>query len=157
MGFLSGNDESSLVQTVNQTGKAQGVRITYNRRFSKMFSAGAGYAFGRGQKLSPALLSNPQAIFENDVFQTFIAQFSADLQKGTRVKTIFRLSPQATVFAIDPFAGKMAIYDPSISVLIVQSLPNWGLPFRAEAVIDARNLLGYAIQAQTEEDRKSTR
>ncbi len=154
MGFLGGNnsgDENSLVQTVNQSGKAQGFRITYNRRFSKRFSAGAGYAFGRGQKLSPALLSNPQAIFENDVFQTFIAQFSADLQKGTRVKTIFRLSPQATVFAIDPFAGRMAIYDPSISVLIVQSLPNWGLPFRAEAVIDARNLLDYAIQAQTEE------
>ncbi len=157
MGFLGGNnsssagDENSPVQTVNQSGKAQGFRITYNRRFSKRFSAGAGYAFGRGQKLSPALLSNPQAIFENDVFQTFIAQFSADLQKGTRVKTIFRLSPQATVFAIDPFAGRMAIYDPSISVLIVQSLPNWGLPFRAEAVIDARNLLDYAIQAQTEE------
>jgi hypothetical protein len=150
MGFLSG-DETSLVQTVNQTGKAQGIRITYNRRFNKTFSAGAGYAYGRGQKLSPGGLSDPRALFENDLFQTFIAQFSADLQRGTRVKTIFRLSPQATVFAIDPFAGRMAIYDPSVSVLIVQSLPNWGLPFRAEAVIDARNLLDYAIQAQSEE------
>ena len=151
MDFLGGSEDDALVQTVNQTGKSQGFRITYNRRFSKMFSAAAGYAFGRGQKLSPEGLTDPQALFVKDLFQTFIAQFSVDLQRGTKVKTIFRLSPQATVFAIDPFAGKMAIYDPSVSILIVQSLPNWGLPFRAEAVIDARNLLDYAIQAQSEE------
>jgi hypothetical protein len=151
MGFLSGGDENSLVQTVNQTGKAQGVRIAYNRRFGKMFSAGAGYAFGRGQKLSPGALSDPQALFANELFQTFIAQITTDLRNGTKVKAVYRLSPQATVFAIDPFAGKMAIYDPSVSILIVQSLPTWGLPFRAEAVIDARNLLDYAIQAQSEE------
>jgi len=151
MGFLAGADENSLVQTVNQTGKAQGVRVSYNRRFGKLFSAGAGYAFGRGQKLSPGALSDPQALFANELFQTFMAQVTADLQRGTKIKTIYRLSPQATVFAIDPFAGRMAIYDPSVSILIVQSLPNWGLPFRAEAVIDARNLLDYAIQAQSEE------
>lgn len=151
MGFLADGDENSLVQTVNQTGKAQGVRISYNRRFGRMFSAGAGYSFGRGQKLSVSALGDPQALFVNDLFQTFMAQISADLPKGTKVKTIFRLSPEATVFAIDPFAGKMAIYDPSVSILIVQSLPTWGLPFRAEAVIDARNLLDYAIQAQSDD------
>ncbi len=152
MGFLSGNnDENSPVQTVNQSGKAQGVRIAYNRRFGKMFRAGAGYAFGRGQKLSSAGLKDPQAIFANQLFQTFVAQVTADLKRGTSVKTVFRLSPEATVFAIDPFAGKMAIYDPSVSILVIQSLPTWGLPFRAEAVIDARNLLDYAIQAQGED------
>lgn len=151
MGFLSGNDENSPVQTVNQSGKAQGVRVSYNRRFGKMFSAGAGYAFGRGQKLSSDGLKDPQAMFANQLFQTFIAQVTADLKRGTRVKTVFRLSPDATVFAIDPFAGRMAIYDPSVSILVVQSLPTWGLPFRAEAVIDARNLLDYAIQAQGED------
>jgi hypothetical protein len=151
MGFLSGSsgsDENSPVQTVNQSGKAQGFRVTYNRRFGHMFSAGAGYAFGSGQKLSADGLKDPRAIFANQLFQTFVAQVTADLKRGTKVKTVFRLSPDATVFAIDPFAGKMAIYDPSVSILIVQSLPTWGLPFRAEAVIDARNLLDYAIQAQ---------
>jgi hypothetical protein len=151
MGFLSGSDENSPVQTVNQSGKAQGIRIAYNRRFGKMFRAGAGYAFGRGQKLSPEGLKDPQAIFANELFQTFVAQVTADLKRGTSVKTVFRLSPQATVFAIDPFAGKMAIYDPSVSILVIQSLPTWGLPFRAEAVIDARNLFDYAIQAQGED------
>ena len=56
-----------------------------------------------GQKLSEKAISNPQSIFENDFFQTFIGQFDADLKTGTQVKTIFRLSPQATVFAIDRF------------------------------------------------------
>jgi hypothetical protein len=151
MGFLSSSDNDALMQTVNQSGRAEGIRITYNRRLSKVFSAGAGYAYGRGQKLTAGALTDPQSLFDNDIFQTFMAQFSADLQRGTKVKTVFRLSPQATVFAIDPFAGKMAIYDPSISILIVQSLPTWGLPFRAEAVIDARNLLDYAIQSQTDD------
>jgi hypothetical protein len=30
---------------------------------------------------------------------------AADMKTGTSVRTIFRLSPQATVFAIDPFKG----------------------------------------------------
>jgi hypothetical protein len=59
------------------------------------------------------------------------------------VKTVFRLSPQATVFAVDPFHGRLAIYDPSLSVLVTQSLPNLGLPFHAEAMFDARNLFDF--------------
>ena len=73
------------------------------------------------------------------------------MKTGTQVKTIFRLSPQATVFAIDPFAGRLAIYDPSLSILITQSLPTLGLPIRAEAVIDARNLLEYQTGVNGEE------
>jgi hypothetical protein len=150
MGFLAG-DENSPVQTANQTGKADGLRVAYHRRFGKIFSAGAGYSFGRGQKLSAAGLKDPQSLFTNQLFQTFMAQLSADLKSGTKVKAVYRLSPQATIFAIDPFAGRMAIYDPSISVMVVQTLPTWGLPFRAEAVIDARNLLDYTIQAVNED------
>ena len=66
---------------------------------------------------------------------------NADLDTGTRVRTVFRFSPRATVFAIDPFAGRLAVYDPSLSIQVTQELPNFGLPVRAEAVIDARNLL----------------
>lgn len=124
----------------NQQGKSQGVRFVYSRRLNGIFSASAGYAFGKGQKLSPQAITNPADIFENDFFQTFVGQLNASLSTGTKVKTIFRLSPQATVFAIDPFQGRLAIYDPSLSVLVTQSLPNLGLPIRAEATIDARNL-----------------
>jgi hypothetical protein len=125
----------------NQQGKTQGVRFVYSRRINGMFSASAGYALGKGQKLSPRAATNPTDIFENDFFQTFVGQFNANLSStGTRVKTIFRFSPEATVFAIDPFQGRLAIYDPSLSVLVTQTLPTLGLPFRAAATLSARNL-----------------
>jgi len=146
---LSGEGFDNFV--VNQQGRAQGIRVVYSRRINGMFSTSAGYAFGNGQKLSSKAISNPANTFENDYFQMFVGQFNADLKTGTRVKTIFRLSPQATVFAIDPFAGRMAIYDPSLSVLVTQSLPNWGLPVRAEAIVDARNLFDFQSNINTEE------
>lgn len=129
--------------TGNQQGGAQGLRLVYSRRLSGRFSAAAGYSLGSGQKLSEDGLSSPSELFQNDVFQTFFGQFAADLRTGTSVKTVFRLSPQATVFAIDPFQGRLAIYDPSLSVLVTQNLPTLGLPFHAEAVVDARNLFGF--------------
>ena len=150
--FNSLNDESLADFVVNQQGRAQGVRIVYSRRLSRRFSTSAGYAFGNGQKLSAEAITNPSSVFENDFFQTFYGQFDADLQRtGTQVKTIFRLSPEATVFAIDPFAGRMAIYDPSLSVMVTQSLPNLGLPFRAQAILDARNLFDYQTGVGGEE------
>ena len=127
----------------NQQGSAKGFRIVYSRRLNGRFSTTAGYSFGSGQKLSDEAISNPAEIFENDIFQSFFGQFEADLRTGTNVKTVFRLSPQATVFAIDPFQGRLAIYDPSLSVLVTQSLPNLGLPFHAEAMFDARNLFDF--------------
>ena len=135
----------------DQQGKAQGARVVYTRRLSKNFSTSAGYAFGSGQKLSGNIISNPAGLFENDFFQTVVGQFNADFKTGTQVKTIFRLSPQATVFAIDPFQGRLAIYDPSLSILVTQSLPNWGLPIRAEALIDARNLFDVQTNAPGED------
>lgn len=135
----------------NQQGRARGVRVVYNRRLNGTFSTAAGYAFGNGQKLSGKTITNPSDIFEDDMFQTVFGQLTADFATGTHVKTIFRFSPQATVFAIDPFQGRLAIYDPSLSVLITQSLPNLGLPFRAEAIIDARNLFDAQIGTTGEE------
>ncbi len=137
--------------TANQQGNAQGMRVVYSRRLSGRFSAAAGYSFGVGQKLSEEGISSPAELFQNDLFQSFFGQFEADLRTGTNVKTIFRLSPQATVFAIDPFQGRLAIYDPSLSVLVTQNLPTLGLPFHAEAVVDARNLFGVQTGAVGEE------
>lgn len=130
--------------TGTQQGGAQGLRLVYSRRLNGLFTAAAGYSVGVGQKLSAEGLNNPSELFQNDVFQSFFGQVEADLGTGTSVKTVFRLSPQATVFAIDPFQGRLAIYDPSLSVLVTQNLPNLGLPFHAEAVVDARNLFGFA-------------
>lgn len=140
-----GTLETAAFQEVtgNQQGGAQGLRLVYSRRFNGQFSVAAGYSLGVGQKLSEAGISNPADLFENGVFQSFFGQFEADLRTGTSVKTIFRLSPQATIFAIDPFQGRLAIYDPSLSVLVTQNLPTLGLPFHAEAIVDARNLLGF--------------
>lgn len=149
--FNSLNGDGFTEFVANQQGKAQGLRVVYTRRLNGMFSTSAGYAFGNGQKLSSDFVSNPSTIFETGFFQTFVGQFDADLDNGTSVKTIFRLSPQATVFAIDPFAGRMAIYDPSLSVLVTQSLPSWGLPIRAEAIIDARNLLDFQSALNSDE------
>ena len=144
-------DDEGFEFVGNQQGKAQGVRVVYSRRLNGTFSTSAGYSFGNGQKLSDEAVTNPADLFEQDFFQTFFTQFNADLNTGTSVKTVFRLSPQATVFAIDPFSGRMAIYDPSLSVLVTQNLPNWGLPFRAEAVIDARNILDAQTGADNEQ------
>lgn len=146
---LDGGNLADFV--ANQQGKAQGARIVYTRRLSGSFSTSAGYAFGSGQKLSPKAVTNPANIFENALFQTFYGQFDADLKTGTQVKTIFRLSPEATVFAIDPFAGRLAIYDPNMSVIITQSLPSLGLPIHAEAILDARNLFDFQTNVSGEE------
>ena len=135
----------------NQQGSARGARVVYTRRIGGILSASAGYAIGNGQQLSPAAISDPSKIFESGFFQSFFGQMAADLKTGTSVRTIYRLSPQATVFAIDPFKGRLAIYDPGLSVYVTQHLPTLGLPFRAEAIVDARNLLDFANGITTDE------
>lgn len=137
--------------TGNQQGKAQGVSLVYSRRLNGRFSTAAGYSVGSGQKLSSEGITDPADLFERSFFQSFFGQIEADLRTGTNVKTIFRLSPEATVFAIDPFQGRLAIYDPSLSVLVTQSLPNLGLPFRAQAMVDARNLFDFRTGVAGEE------
>ncbi len=140
--LLSQNTDTFVA---SQNGTTQGIRAVYTRRLNGTFTATAGYAFGRGQKLSPKGLQTPSELFQSGIFQNAVFQLTADLNNGTRVKTIYRLSPSATVFAIDPFQGRLAIYDPSLSVLITQSLPNFGFPVHAEATVDARNLFDFGI------------
>jgi hypothetical protein len=106
-----------------------------------MWTASAGYSFGQGQRLSASGFSNPNDMFRSSFFQTAALQLDAGFRTGTQVRTVLRFSPEATVFAIDPFAGRLGVYDPSLSIQVTQELPSFGLPVRAEAVIDARNLL----------------
>jgi hypothetical protein len=138
---LSDTNAENILSVANQHGGAKGLRVVYNRRLGRMWTASAGYSFGRGQRLSPDGFSNPSEVFSDGTFQTAAFQVGAGFRTGTRVRTVLRFSSQATVFAIDPFAGQLGVYDPSLSILITQDLPSFGLPLRAEAIIDARNLL----------------
>jgi hypothetical protein len=137
---LDGDGFSEFV--ANQQGSAQGVRVVYTRRLNGILTTSAGYSFGSGQALSGSI-SDPAHLFETDFFQSFFGQIAAELKTGTSLRTIYRLSPQATVFAIDPFRGSLAIYDPGVSVYVTQSLPSFGLPLRAEAIVDARNIFDF--------------
>src|SRR5437773_6185885 len=140
---FAGEPSLALADVANQNGSARGMRVVYSRRLNHVWSTSAGYSFGRGQKLSSLGITNPADLFSNGFFQTAAVQVAGDWSTGTHVQTVFRFSPQATVFAIDPFAGRLAVYDPSLSVQITQDLPTFGLPVRAQAVIDARNLFDF--------------
>ena len=148
MTAFSGATGEAFINVANQQGTARGMRLVYTRRLSRMWTASGGYSFGRGQRLAPGNISRPSEIFESGFFQTAAVQFDADLGTGTNIRTVLRFSPNATVFAIDPFAGRLAVYDPSLSIQVTQELPSFGLPVRAEAVLDARNL--FDIQPSTE-------
>jgi hypothetical protein len=137
------NDGAFTKLTGNQQGSARGLRLVYTRRIGSRLSASAGYSFGQGQKISSEALTEPDELFVNSFFQSLFGQLEADLKTGTNVKTIFRLSPEATVFAIDPFQGRLTIYDPGLSILITQNIPTLGLPFQAQAIVDARNVLDF--------------
>ncbi len=148
---FSGVPSMAIAEVANQNGSARGMRVVYSRRLNDVWSASAGYSFGRGQKLSPEGITNPSELFSNGFFQTAALQVAGDWSTGTHVQTVFRFSPQATVFAIDPFAGRLAVYDPSLSVEITQDLPTFGLPVRAQAIIDARNLFDFQTRTSNGE------
>lgn len=145
---FSGRAGDTFLDVANQHGSSRGIRVVYTRRLNRVWTASAGYAFGRGQQLASGGFSSPAELFENGLFQTAALQLGAGFRTGTQVRTILRFSPEATVFAIDPFAGRLGVYDPSLSIQVTQELPSFGLPVRAEAIIDARNLM----DAQTSSD-----
>jgi hypothetical protein len=145
---FSGRSGETFLDVANQQGSSRGVRVVYTKRLNRVWTASAGYAFGRGQRLTAGSFSNPGELFDNGLFQTAALQLGAGFRTGTQVRTVLRFSPEATVFAIDPFAGRLGVYDPSLSIQVTQELPSFGLPVRAEAILDARNLL----DAQTSSD-----
>jgi len=138
---FSGRAGDAFIDVANQQGSSRGIRVVYTKRLNRVWTASAGYAFGRGQQISAAGFSTPAELFESGMFQTGALQFAGAFRTGTQVRTVLRFSPEATVFAIDPFAGRLGVYDPSLSIQVTQDLPSFGLPVRAEAILDARNLL----------------
>jgi hypothetical protein len=126
--------------------------VIFNRRINSHVTASAGYSFGRGSRLNGLPVSElaPSQLFRGGFFQVATAKLDIDFseQTGTRVSTVIRLSPSAVVFAIDPFAGRMSVYDPNINVYVTQELPSFGLPMRWEALVDVRNLLNQGLGAE---------
>lgn len=135
-------------QVTAMNGAARGVRLVFNRRLGNHVTASAGYSFGRGSRFNQARVDSitPAQLFGSGFFQVATAKLDLDFtdQTGTRVSTVIRLSPSAIVFAIDPFAGRMSVYDPNINIYVTQELPNFGLPVRWQALVDVRNLFDEA-------------
>ncbi|MBL8202861.1 MAG: carboxypeptidase regulatory-like domain-containing protein [Blastocatellia bacterium] len=141
-------------QVVAMNGMARGMRVMYAKRFNEYFSASAGYSFGRGERFNEASLDQitPARMFTGSNFQVASAKLDFDLTRrtGTRVSTVVRLSPSAVVFAIDPFAGRMSVYDPNVSIYVTQTLPTFGLPVKCQALVDVRNLLNQTIGIESD-------
>ncbi|HXM34456.1 MAG TPA: carboxypeptidase-like regulatory domain-containing protein, partial [Pyrinomonadaceae bacterium] len=97
---FSGTSGDALLSIANQQGAARGIRVLYTRRLSSVWTASAGYSFGRGQRLSAAGITSPAELFSNGLFQTAAVQIGAGFGRGTHVRTVFRFSRDATVFAI---------------------------------------------------------
>jgi hypothetical protein len=132
-------------QVTAMNGAARGVRVMLKHRINNHASASAGYSYGYGSQFNnePIQTLTPDKLFRSGFFQVASAKLDLDFTEktGTRISTVIRLSPDAVVFAIDPFAGQMGVYDPNINIYIAQDLPNFGLPVRWQAIVDIRNLL----------------
>jgi Carboxypeptidase regulatory-like domain/TonB dependent receptor len=138
-------------QITAMNGAARGIRVMYKRNFTDHISASVGYSFGRGARLNQTGQSaldsiTPAQLFRGGFFQVATAKLDLDYtqETGTRISTVIRFSPSAVVFAIDPFAGRMSVYDPNINIYVTQDLPNFGLPVRWQALVDVRNLLDHS-------------
>ncbi len=151
----SPENQQTFQQVANRVtamnGASRGVRLMYNRRINDYVTTSVGYSFGRGEQFTnqPLDTVSPAGLFRGAFFQVAAARLDLDFRHrtGTRISTVIRLSPSAVVFAIDPFAGQMSVYDPNLNIYVTQDLPNFGLPVRWQAVVDARNLLDQAIGA----------
>lgn len=149
----SPENQQTFQQVANRVtamnGASRGIRLMYNRRFNDYVSTSVGYSFGRGEQFTnqPLETISPVGLFRGAFFQVAAARLDMDFRHrtGTRISTVIRLSPSAVVFAIDPFAGQMSVYDPNLNIYVTQELPNFGLPVRWEAIVDARNLLDQAV------------
>jgi hypothetical protein len=138
----AGELDASL-QTILQQGQTQGVRLTYLRQIAPFLTGLVGYAFGQGQRLSAGQRVSPDDLFKDDYFHVLSLKLDANLTRTrTRISTLYRLGSRGALFAIDPFYGRLDVYDPSLSVMVTQDIPELGfLPGDWQASLDARNLL----------------
>jgi len=132
-------------QVTAMNGAARGGRLLLRHNLGHRLTATLGYSAGSGIQIRSGGIDNlrPGQIFRNELFQVATGRLDFDLsdRTGTRISTVIRLSPSTVVFAIDPYAGRMSVYDPNINIYITQELPSFGLPVQWQAIVDLRNLL----------------
>jgi hypothetical protein len=146
---VSPETQATLEQVAHQVtamnGTARGLRVIFKHNLNHHLSTSFGYSLGRGARFNRESMDpmTPSDLFKNGFFQIATAKLDLDFssETGTRISTVIRLSPTAVVFAIDPFAGRMSVYDPNINVYVTQDLPNFGLPVHWQVLVDLRNLL----------------
>lgn len=148
LSFLSDSTEGKpLFENSGFSQTTRGFLISYSRKISNSLTASTGYSFGKTN-----IFCKETNQTRETPYQAFIGELKTRLRNGVQLHAVLRLSQKAKFFAIDPFQGKFAIYDPNLSIVLTQPLPNLGLPIRAEAVIDLRNLLD---QQHTQENLKT--
>lgn len=143
VGFLAvpSRDADPEFRTGSLDGRTTGVRVLYTRRFSDALTGTFGYATGRGLAMSSTGLTDPVSLFKSESFQVLAAQLQADFETGTRLQAVYRFSPDTIVFAIDPFAGRLTAFEPSMSFVVYQAIPTPGfIPGQLEALVDVRNV-----------------
>ena len=137
------NDSRPLLRNEELLGRSRGVRVVYHRRVNNVIEGSVGYAFGEGQRMEARGINEPGDLFENSAFHVFSAKIDANfIRTGTRISTVLRIAPERAVFAIDPFEGQIATYDPNLNISLIQDLPKIGfVPGQWQAILDLRNLL----------------
>jgi len=132
-------------QVTAMNGAARGGRLLFRRHLGNRVTATLGYSAGGGTQIRSGFVDKltPGNLFRSGMFQVATGGVDLDLSdlSGTRVSTVVRLSPSTIVFAIDPYAGRMGVYDPNINIYVTQELPSFGLPVQWQAIVDLRNLL----------------
>lgn len=139
-------------QVTSLNGAARGARAMYRQHIGSRLTASLGYSAGSSSQFKHQLGQNikPAQMFRDGFFQVATAKLDLDLsdQSGTRISTVIRLSPSAVIFAIDPFAGRMSVYDPNVNIYVTQELPSFGLPIQWQAIVDLRNLLNQTTSVE---------
>jgi hypothetical protein len=137
-------EQDATWQMLSQQGQTQGARLMYSRQFATWLTGMVGYALGQGQRLAVVGSDAPITdVLRNGYFQVFSLALNANLTPTrTRISTVYRVGSQGALFAIDPFYGRLDVFDPSLSVVVTQDVPEMGfLPGDWQASLDARNLL----------------
>lgn len=142
IGFLAipAAGDDAQFRTGSLDGRSSGVRVLYTRRISQALTGSVGYSAGSGLRVDSAGLENPLDLFRSTRYQLLAGRLEAEFGTGTRVAAVYRFSPHAVVFAIDPFAGRFGATEPSASFFVTQQLPMPDfLPGQWEAIVDVRN------------------
>jgi hypothetical protein len=128
--------------SITQQGQARGARITIKRDLTSFLSGMVGYSIGRGQKLAPGSGIDPAGLFQDAAFHVLSLRLDANLSRThTHISSTYRLGSQGALFAIDPFYGRLDVFEPSLNIVLTQEIPDLGiLPGHWEASVDARNL-----------------